>query len=201
MFIDLSVLSFPIQSITYSIFYSYILLTLFTNSFNDYHTIYLQQTGEDYGNFTIEKKADATYRVVSAASIIAKVTRDRLLKVRESESKREGWRVIGREGGRGGDYITLHYHNVSMCQPSSLTAFLLFFSILLFRIGYGRNPLSHLTRNLGQDTPVTNTVSSGTYVRTLCVCTLMHSFLAVHLSTFLPSYTLISMYVCMYVCR
>lgn len=30
--------------------------------------------GKDFGRFTIEKKADATYKVVSAASIIAKVT-------------------------------------------------------------------------------------------------------------------------------
>jgi ribonuclease H2 subunit A len=36
--------------------------------------------GKDYGKFTIEKKADATYKVVSAASIVAKVTRDALLR-------------------------------------------------------------------------------------------------------------------------
>ena len=36
--------------------------------------------GEDFAKFTIEKKADATYKVVSAASIIAKVTRDTSLK-------------------------------------------------------------------------------------------------------------------------
>lgn len=33
----------------------------------------IQGLGSDYGNFTIEKKADATYKVVSAASIVAKV--------------------------------------------------------------------------------------------------------------------------------
>lgn len=30
--------------------------------------------GKDFGRFVIEKKADATYKVVSAASIVAKVT-------------------------------------------------------------------------------------------------------------------------------
>ena len=33
--------------------------------------------GKDFGRFVIEKKADATYKVVSAASIIAKVTSER----------------------------------------------------------------------------------------------------------------------------
>ena len=33
--------------------------------------------GPSFGRFTIEKKADATYKVVGAASIIAKVTRDK----------------------------------------------------------------------------------------------------------------------------
>lgn len=36
--------------------------------------------GEDYGKFTIEKKADAKYKVVGAASIVAKVHRDTVLK-------------------------------------------------------------------------------------------------------------------------
>jgi ribonuclease H2 subunit A len=41
----------------------------------------------DFGGFTIEKKADATYKVVSAASIIAKVTRDALLRAWVSDHR------------------------------------------------------------------------------------------------------------------
>lgn len=36
--------------------------------------------GVDFGRFTIEKKADAKYKVVGAASIVAKVHRDAILK-------------------------------------------------------------------------------------------------------------------------
>lgn len=42
--------------------------------------------GNDFARFTIEKKADATYKVVSAASIIAKVTRDGMLKTWKDDS-------------------------------------------------------------------------------------------------------------------
>lgn len=46
----------------------------------DYYRSYLERAiGTDFTKFVIEKKADATYKTVSAASIIAKVTRDRLL--------------------------------------------------------------------------------------------------------------------------
>lgn len=45
-----------------------------------YKSVLKRALGDDFANFVIEKKADATYKVVSAASIVAKVSRDALLK-------------------------------------------------------------------------------------------------------------------------
>ena len=45
-----------------------------------YRAWLVRALGAEFAKFTIEKKADATYKVVSAASIIAKVTRDTHLK-------------------------------------------------------------------------------------------------------------------------
>lgn len=45
-----------------------------------YKSRLISNLGEDYGKFTIEKKADAKFKVVGAASIVAKVHRDTVLK-------------------------------------------------------------------------------------------------------------------------
>ena len=51
------------------------------------------------GEFIIEKKADATYKIVSAASIIAKVSRDQLLK--DWSYKGEEELLVSRDYGSG----------------------------------------------------------------------------------------------------
>ena len=51
-----------------------------------YKSVLVKALGSDFSTFTIEKKADAKFKVVSAASIIAKVTRDSLLRKWEHSS-------------------------------------------------------------------------------------------------------------------
>lgn len=56
--------------------------TVFVDTVGDpeyYKSRLINGLGETYGEFVIEKKADAKFKVVSAASIIAKVTRDTAL--------------------------------------------------------------------------------------------------------------------------
>eukprot|EP01031_Cornospumella_fuschlensis_P029057 gene29057-35071_t len=57
--------------------------------------------GKDFANFTIEKKADAKYKPVSCASIIAKVTRDSLLRGWEYPEEKAGSRTWDRDFGSG----------------------------------------------------------------------------------------------------
>lgn len=65
-----------------------------------YKSRLIQALGSNFGNFVIEKKADATYKVVGAASIVAKVTRDTMVK---NWQFKEGKSVahVSREFGSG----------------------------------------------------------------------------------------------------
>lgn len=59
-----------------------VVITTYIDTVGDpeHYKSYLERAvGTDFTTFVIEKKADATYKTVSAASIIAKVTRDKLL--------------------------------------------------------------------------------------------------------------------------
>ena len=59
-----------------------VITTVFVDTVGDpdyYRSKLVEGLGEGFAEFVIEKKADAKYKTVSAASIVAKVTRDRIV--------------------------------------------------------------------------------------------------------------------------
>jgi ribonuclease H2 subunit A len=59
-----------------------VITTVFVDTVGDpefYRRKLVEGLGEGFADFVIEKKADAKYKTVSAASIVAKVTRDRVV--------------------------------------------------------------------------------------------------------------------------
>ncbi len=72
-----------------TIYYNYF-LTEIVGDPEYYKSQLIRALGEDFSTFTIEKKADSKFKVVSAASIIAKVTRDSLLRVWSDETVSRG---------------------------------------------------------------------------------------------------------------
>lgn len=59
-----------------------VITTVYVDTVGDpdyYRSKLVEGLGADFADFVIEKKADAKYKTVSAASIVAKVTRDRII--------------------------------------------------------------------------------------------------------------------------
>ncbi len=59
-----------------------VITTVYVDTVGDpgyYRSKLIEGLGEGFAEFVIEKKADAKYKTVSAASIVAKVTRDRVV--------------------------------------------------------------------------------------------------------------------------
>jgi ribonuclease H2 subunit A len=92
--------------------------------------------GKDYGNFIIEKKADAKFKVVSAASIVAKVTRDTLLRKWEWN---EAGLILDKTFGSGypGDEVCVDWYDPAICDVCSDPSLAFF----VFRLSRAKHPV------------------------------------------------------------